>query len=255
MNRRPAARVRCYLPPEEWGQSGRVVFTGREAHHLLNVLRVRPGTVLCCFDGVGGEATAVVAGLTKREVTLDLKKRRQIPPPPRTISLAMAIPRHGKLEEIIDQATQMGASEIIPLSTQRGVVRLGVQEAQRKLLRWRQVAVEAGKQCEVSRLPTIAPLTSWKELLDRFPEYVRVLLAAVEGPHEPLEILCKGNPQRVLVLVGPEGDFTPEEIESACRAGARKFSLGGTVLRCETAAVVSLGLLSYLLRVGQESPV
>ncbi len=244
-------KARCYVSPGEWGPGGLLTVSGSEAHHLLRVLRIRPGMEVSCFDGRGTEGLASVSSIGRRQIFLQIIETKQARPFPWEVSLGAAVPRNGKLDQILDQATQLGVSRIIPLATARGVVKITPQSSEKKLSRWAQIVVEAGKQAEVSYLPEILPVTPWDSAIKNFSDYDRVLLAAVDGPHEEMEaLLSLGNPRRLLVLIGPEGDFTPEEIRQACAAGARRFSLGPTVLRCDTAAVVALGVLFHLLRKG-----
>ncbi len=225
-----------------------VRLSGPEAHQLLHVLRVTPGTVVTCFDGNGQEADGTVQRVARREVLLELGQARTMPGPRCWITLGIAVPRHAKFEQIIDQATQLGVSRIIPLSTQRGVVKISREASAQKQIRWSHVAVAAGKQSGTSRLPVVDPMTSWVEFLQLFSEFDRVLIAALEGPYSNLQTLLSGKEGRsVLLLIGPEGDFTSEEIREAVQAGARRVWLGPTVLRCETAVVAGLTLVSYFL--------
>ena len=242
-------KVRCHLPPESWIDS-MVRVSGNQAHHLIHVLRVKPGMTVTCFDGQGMEAAAVVEEVGRREVALRLKERRALPDRLWHLALGMAVPRHGKLDEVIDQATQLGASDLVPLLTHRGVVKLSVADGEKKQSRWKQIAIEAGKQSEVTRLPKIHPAVRWKDFIGSWAGagYDLVLIAAVEGPHESLSgLVSDGAARSVLVLVGPEGDFTPEEIQQAVQAAAPPISLGANVLRCETAAVVAMALVIYLM--------
>lgn len=246
--------VRSFLPPGRWGE-GKVVLSGEEAHHLARVLRVRPGEAVTLFDGQGREANAKVARVEAGEVLLEVGAPRVVPPPERAVALGIALPGNVKIDEIIDQATQMGVSRVIPLVTGRTVVKLSPERWKAKQGRLRRIALEAAKQCGIGRVPVIDPLTPWKDLLPSFRRFDPVLIAAVEGPHEPLPALLSASKGgEVLVLVGPEGDFTPEELQEARRAGAKPFSLGPTVLRCETAVVAALSLVSFLLREGSGRP-
>jgi len=243
-------RVRCYLPPELWADST-IRVSGNQAHHLIHVLRVSPGMTVTCFDGQGMEAVAVVEGVNRREVSLHLNERRHLPDRLWRVALGMAIPRHGKLDEVIDQATQLGVGEVAPLLTRRGVVKLSAADGEKKRSRWAQIAIEAGKQSGGTRLPRIQPVALWKDFVRSWAgaDYDLILIAAVEGPHQPLSpLVSEGTARNVLVLIGPEGDFTPEEIREAIEAGAHRISLGPNVLRCETAAVIAIGLVSFLLQ-------
>lgn len=240
--------IRCYIPPDQWGE-GDFVLSGREAHHLARVLRVRSGEKILCFDGTGREADAIVQKIAGDRLHLQVGPARRLPPDPFSLALAFSIPGQGKADEIVAQATQMGIAKILPMVTARSVVRGRQERLLRKQDRFLQIAVESAKQCGIPRIPQIEPVQPWDRLPGSFPLYDTVLLASLEGPWNPLPDLLKAPSIRtVLVLIGPEGDFTPEETEGAVRAGARRFSLGPTVLRCETACVSSLSVISFLLR-------
>lgn len=222
---------------------------GNEAHHLIHVLRVKPQQKIICFDGLGNEADGVVTRVTRGSLFLKLEHPKAGPSLPWDVSLGMAVPRQGKLDEIVSKTTQLGIREILPLATARGVVKSDLARFERKRERLSQIAIEAAKQCGVNRLPTIHPVISWKEVCHRFGDYDLTLMAAIEGPHENLnQLISRGHPAKSLVLIGPEGDFTPEEISAAVHAGAHRFSLSPHILRCETAAVVAVGLVSFFLQ-------
>lgn len=239
--------VRCFLAPEQWGE-GEVHLSGREAHHLARVVRVSSGESVVCFDGMGREASARVLKVTGQGLLLSVGPSRALPEPSFRITLAVGIPGQGKLDEIVGQATQLGVRRVIPMITERTVVREMGARAARKQERLRRVAVEAIKQSGSGRVPDIQPFSSFDRTLPFFQEYDRVLLASVEGPWESLPAILEKRCLCPLILVGPEGDFSPVEVEQAVRAGARRFSLGPTVLRCETACVAAVSLISYLLR-------
>lgn len=173
---------------------------------------------------------------------------RVVPEPPCQVTLVAAVPANAKLEQLVDQAAQMGAAAFIPLETSRTVVRMKADQRARKLERLRQVAVAAAKQCGIPRLPRIDPITPWKELLDRLGEADLVLLCLVAGAQGRIpQALPKPLPKRVWLLIGPEGDWSPEEIREVLGRGARTVSLGPTTLRCETAAVAALAQLHLAL--------
>lgn len=241
--------TRCYLSPEQWGE-GEIRLSGREAHHMVRVFRVAERDELLCTDGTGREAPAQVLRVSPRELLLSIGPTRSMPEPSFRLTLAVAIPGQGRMDEIVNQAAQMGVSRILPLVTERTVVPLSAFASGAKQGRLRRIAVEAIKQSGSGRIPEIRPAHPFNELILSFKEYDRVLLASVQGPWEPLEDLLTPHPSpfTVLLLIGPEGDFSPEEIDSAVRAGARRFSLGPTVLRCETACVAAVSVVSHLLR-------
>lgn len=239
--------VRCYIPPEQWQELCEV--KGNPAHHLLHVLRVRPNQRITCFDGLGNEAQGLVTRIGRQSLFLRLGPLQSIQSEEGLISLGVALPRGGRLDRIVNQATQLGVRELIPIATARGVVRLTAAGFEKKRKRLSQIAVEAAKQSGVDWLPQIQPLVSWKGLLELFHDDDLILLASLEGPHENLQrLLSDARIKRVLILIGPEGDFTPEEISSAVSHGAHRISLSAHTLRCETAAVVAVGLVSFLLQ-------
>ena len=255
-------KIRCYLPPEKWDRSV-IQINGREAHHLAHVLRVSPGFKVTCFDGQGTQAQAVVRSVSRKGVSLELGQRlpleeaaprpsgqrQPVPPPPWQVSLAVAIPKKGKLDQIVDQATQLGVHRLIPLLTGRGVVRIRLEEWPRKEPRLKQIVVEAGKQAGVDRLPILDSPIGWDDFVRSMEGYDRILMATVEGPHEDLgKLLSHGPVAKILLLIGPEGDWTSKEIEQAVGVGAHRISLGPTVLRCETAVVSGLSIVTALLR-------
>lgn len=239
--------IRVYLRPEQW--SSETVLTGEEAHHLARVLRVKEGETVLCLDGRGGQANGKVVRLSSKEVVLFLESpttaAQEIP----SITLAAAVPGQGKIEEIINQAVQLGVAGFIPMLTQRTEFKLSGDRLEAKQRRFYQVAIEAMKQSGSLFLPEVAPVTSWKELLASFPEYDLVLIASLEGPYPPLKpAISSLKPSRILILIGPEGDFTLEEVDQAVAAGALRFSLGSNVLRCETAAIAAVSIVSHLAR-------
>ena len=239
---------RCYLPPDDW-REGEIRLAGAQAHHLLRVLRVRRGDALVCLDGAGRESHASVRQLSTKEITLHLGPTQYLPEEPFSITLAMGVPGQGKLAEIVNQATQLGVAAIAPLSTERQLAGKRNDRADQTASRLHRVAVEAIKQSGTTRIPRIQPIRSFKEILTTFSGFDRVLLASLTDPREDLRVLLtEGQPRRVLILIGPEGDFSPQEISQAVEAGARCFSLGPSVLRCETACVGAVSVVSFLLR-------
>lgn len=243
--------IRCYLPPHLW-EKAPVRLAGGEAHHLARVLRVRPGERLLCFDGQGRECEAVVLGVSGGRLLLRLGPERKRPRSAGSLTLAVAIPGQGMLDRIVHEATQFGVERIFPIQTERSVVRLPPERFERKCAHLRRIALEAAKQSGVNFLPALDSPLPFSRLVKLLPEYDLALLASVESPHEPLRPLLRAGPggSRLILLVGPEGDFTPEEIARAEGAGAHRISLGSSVLRCETACVALLSVVSFLLREG-----
>ena len=238
--------IRCFIPPELWDKNP-LTLSGPEARHLAKVLRIRTGEKVICLDGHGRQAEATVLNVTPQQILLHLGPRRSLPELPWTLTLAAALPGQGKMEEIVGQATQLGVRRIIPLMTERCIVRAPAQRLERKSERFRQVALEALKQSGAGWIPEVEPVTPLDRFFSRFSAFDLALIATVEGPHEKLSGLVRPTHRNLLLLVGPEGDFTPEEIQRAAQAVARRVGLGPSVLRCETACVALISRVQLLL--------
>lgn len=192
---------------------------------------------------------AEVLQASREEVILRVEAAARVPAPAPSLVLAAALVQGGRFDQIVDQATQLGASEIIPLVSARTVVKPGADRRQALISRFRQIALEACRQSGVNHLPVIHPVTDFKKLIPALADCDLVVLGALTGEREPLAPLLSRRPmRRLLLLIGPEGDFTPEEIGQARKAGARPFSIAPNVLRCETAAAAALGVIAYLLQ-------
>jgi 16S rRNA (uracil1498-N3)-methyltransferase len=229
--------------------------TGREAHHALDVLRLRDGDALTVLDGAGHRFECVIQSHTRGHVMLTVKEKIFTPAPPCSITLLAGVPKGKIFEDIIEKATELGAARVVPLLTERTVVHFDAKTAATKVEKWQQVAVESIKQCGSPWLPKIeAPVTP-AQFLARGEKsdlsLVGSLQTARRHPREWLEefrAAHKRPPQSVAVWIGPEGDFTLAELQATEAAGARPVSLGRLVLRVETAAVYCLSILNYELQ-------
>jgi 16S rRNA (uracil1498-N3)-methyltransferase len=244
---------RFYLPPERCaGRSLRL--DGREAHHALKVLRVKYGELLAVLDGVGNEFLCTVENCSRDAVTLSVSLKNFQPPPAGQITLLVAIPKGKIIEGIIQKSVELGAHRIVPILSERVVTQLDGESAEHKREKWEQVAIEAIKQCGAAWLPKVeAPLTI-EQFLARGEKFDLSLVGSLQKERRHLreifrefESKQKRLPQSVGVWIGPEGDFTLDELRTIQNAGALPISLGNLVLRVETAAVYCLSILNYEL--------
>jgi len=245
---------RFYLPPEA-SHSGDLLLRGSEAHHALHVLRVRPGERVMVLDGKGLERTCTVLQANRDSLVLQPLERREVPPPAYQTTLLQAVPKGKLFESIVQKATELGAFEIVPLLSERVVVRLEGRDVPEKAAKWQGVAVEAIKQCGSAWLPKVAPPQTIKEFLGRGSNYDLALVGALQGIAEhPRKYLREfeeahgRRPRTICVWIGPEGDFTPAELALIQNAGGLPISLGPLVLRTETAATYALSFLNYELQ-------
>ena len=209
------------------------------SHHLLKVLRCKPGTDLEVFNGRGGSFAATLAG---SRGALALVAVGDFAPAdresPLAIELAIGISRGERMDWVVQKAVELGAAAIRPLVTQRTEVRLGGERADKKLGHWRQIAIAACEQCGRNRIPAIhAP----QPLAEALPTAAGLRLVLAPGAVQPLAALAD-QPTAVTLLIGPEGGLAPEEIAAAQAAGFVAVSLGPRVLRTETAPLAALAI-------------
>jgi 16S rRNA (uracil1498-N3)-methyltransferase len=244
---------RFYLPPEQCA-ANTLRLEGREAHHALRVLRLKFGELVAVLDGVGNEFLCTVENCSREAVTLSVSLKNHTPPLPCAITLLQAVPKGKIIESIIQKAVELGARRIVPVLSDRVVTHLDDGNAENKRDKWRNTAVEAIKQCGAAWLPKVEMPTTLEQFLARKETFDLSLVGSLQKerrhPRECLgEFQARHNrlPQSVGVWIGPEGDFTPEELKAIQAAGALPVSLGRLVLRVETAAIYCLSILNYEL--------
>lgn len=224
------------------------VLTGDEAHHCRDVLRLSPGATVTVFDGCGHEAQCEILTVGSDQVTLKLLQQFASPPLPCRITLAQAVPKKS-MDLIVQKATELGVAVIQPLLSDRTIVQL--DENATKLDRWRAIALESCKQCGNNWLPEIRPPLKAREFFNAPGQYDLAMIGSLQPGAQPLKkLLPPQRPATVLVVIGPEGDFTPAELAQALGAGLRPLSLGPLVLRAETAALYTISILHHELQVG-----
>jgi 16S rRNA (uracil1498-N3)-methyltransferase len=236
------------------------VLTGPEAHHAMSVLRIKTGDPVTLFDGTGHEAHCRVESMDKTTVHLKILQETVTPPLPARITLAQAIPKKN-MDIIIQKATELGVAGIVPLMSERTLVQLDADAP--KVDRWRSIALEACKQSGNNWLPEVHPPAKARDFLTRLAEQPRAydlkLIASLQPDAQPLKPILaalerSAAPVSVLILIGPEGDFTPAELSLAKSAGCLPLSLGPLILRAETAALYALSILHHELQVAQPDP-
>jgi 16S rRNA (uracil1498-N3)-methyltransferase len=241
---------RFYIPPHAW-RPDQLALDPAEAHHAVDVLRLLPSDRITLFSGEGEEVTAEIVRIDKKQLELRALSRAKTPPLGCHITLAQAIPKGKNMDFIVEKATELGATVIQPLLSERTVVQYGPEEAGKKGMKWQRVAIEAAKQCGQNWLPTVPMPATTKSFLAAAPKFDLMLIASLQpGARHLKEVLRESSstpPKRVLVLVGPEGDFTPAEVNLAMSSGCQPITLGPIILRTETAAIYCLSVLSHEL--------
>jgi 16S rRNA (uracil1498-N3)-methyltransferase len=244
---------RFYLPPREC-QSDLLTLTGAEARHAAEVLRIRPGDDAAILDGEGREFLCRVETVERKRILLKILQTSVSPAPPCPITLVQAVPKGKILESIIQKATELGVSRIIPLLSERVTTHLEGESVERKAEKWRQTAVEAIKQCGQRWLPRVEPPIPLPAVLARAEHYDLALIGSLQnGARHPREYFMsyksehRRPPASVVAWIGPEGDFSPAEVESIEKSGAQPMTLGPLILRSETAALYTLSIINYEL--------
>jgi 16S rRNA (uracil1498-N3)-methyltransferase len=219
-------------------ESERIAFTGAEARHICRVLRHRPGDRVRATDGRGNEFELELDVVRPQRVEGRVVARSRMSREPRKrLALAQAVLKGDKMAEVVETATEIGVSEVIPLLTERVVARIGPRPE-----RLRQVAVSGLKTSARTVLPDIAAATDVAGLARRMAEFGQTLVAYELEKSQGLDGLLDRSADRILLVVGPEGGFTEKEVAVLTAAGARCFSLGPRRLRAETAAAVGAAL-------------
>jgi 16S rRNA (uracil1498-N3)-methyltransferase len=246
---------RFYLTPESWNADA-LILTGTEAHHGRDVLRLGPGDKVVVFDGRGRELTAEIVSSDSSKISLRKLHEARTPPLRCQITLGQAIPKGKNMDLIVQKAVEIGAAEIAPILSDRTIVRLDEENAASKQSKWQTVAIEAAKQCGQNWLPRVHVPQTMTEFFQHRRRFDLQLIGSLQSDAVHLKkILAEyfaehgDRPTTVLMLVGPEGDFTPAELSLARTHGCRPITLGPIVLRVETASIYCLSVLSYELLV------
>lgn len=245
---------RFYLPPEHCRDSA-VELTGDEAHHALRVLRVQVGERVTVLDGAGHELICEVREASKRTVTLAVLHKNASSPLPCQITLLQAVPKAKAMDYIVQKASELGAARVVPILSERTVVHLDGADAADKATKWQQIAIESIKQCGSPWLTKIEPPLTLKSYLARREKFDLPLIASLQDDsRHPREFIqqfrgeYKRLPVTACVWIGPEGDFSPAEMNVIKTEGALPITLGRLVLRSDTAAIYSLSILNYQLQ-------
>jgi len=243
---------RCFVSPDAWDDRD-LRLSPEEEHHLLDVLRAVPGDLVTLMDGQGREAkarlTAAGAGRgASRRVVLEVVEKVRTVQPAVRLTLMQALPKGQRMDWIVEKATELGVSEILPVMTEHVVTRLREEQKKARQERWQRIAQSAAKQCRTHWAPEVRPVCAFPEALAVCAKADLFLVGALTPEARGLrtvlvEAAKKSRPRSLALLIGPEGDLSPAELAEACRAGAAPVSFGPWVLRVDTAALFGLSVL------------
>lgn len=215
-----------------------------QAHHAIHVLRLQTGDAITLFDGRGVEYAALIRRIDKSGLTLAVTARSEIDrESPLKVILAQGVSSGERMDYTVQKCVELGISAIQPLMTQRSVVRLAGERADKRVAHWRAIAVAACEQCGRNFVPEVLPVQSLTTWLGALQSATRYLLS----PGAPTRLRELGRPESpITLLVGPEGGWNDEETLAARVAGFTPLALGPRVLRTETAAVAALAALQAI---------
>jgi 16S rRNA (uracil1498-N3)-methyltransferase len=231
-----------------------ILLSPDESHHLVAVNRAAAGATVVAFDGKGAEWICDLASADKRGAQLKVRFAQKAKPLPWRITLGQALPIGNAMDAIVRKATEIGVARIVPLESERTQVHLDGDRSDKKIGKWQTASLEAAKQCGNPWLPEIGPVTPAAAFMEAAKGYDLKLIASLQPGAKSLKSVLASfraaphrAPLNVLWLIGPEGDFTPAEMGQSRTSGFEPITLGPLVLRCETAAVYALSVLSYEL--------
>lgn len=237
---------RCHITTEQL-LSDSILLNREESRHLKTVLRVHPGTAIELFDGKGRTRSASVESVDKNTISIIPTAETQLHSKPGcAITLFACISKGKRMDWTVEKAVELGVSGIVPVISERTIVRLSPIEREGKAARWQRVAADAVRQCGSAWMPEISTPADFTDAASMFPDCTPVLTAALTEDALPLKDALREftiPPATAGWFVGPEGDFTADELDRLRDAGSRFVSLGSNVLRAETASIYGLSVL------------
>ncbi len=231
-----------FFVPRDAVQDNIIVIKGDDLNHIKNVLRKKPGDKIVCFDPAGFEyETELVSyGNTQAVLKVIASAQKQTEPAIRIV-LAQALPRSSKMDDIVQKATELGASEIIPVITERTVAKGSRTE------RWNRISKESAEQSGRAIVPAVRDTVSFDELLRTAEGFdLKILPWECEESRTLKSVLSeKSELSSILLLIGPEGGFSPSEASKASEKGFMTVSLGKRILRTQTAGPAAMAMILY----------
>lgn len=232
-------------------RDGRVVIEGSDVSHIKNVLRMKPGDEIRVCDGISRRFLCEIKSIGTDKVTADiLREEEPRGELPSKIYLFQGLPKGDKMDFIIQKAVELGARGIIPVQTERSVIRMEADAFAKKQARWQRIAESAAKQSGRDIIPAVSGIMTFAEAIKEALRLDVILMpyelaSDMKSTREVLGAITPG--QSIGVFIGPEGGFDADEAALAKEAGARLITLGKRILRTETAPLAVLSVLMYLL--------
>jgi 16S rRNA (uracil1498-N3)-methyltransferase len=236
---------RFFAAPEDFNDT-EIVLSDEESRHLRDVLRLRAGERVAVFDGAGRESACLIEQATGKRARLRILEEIAPPAPESNLNLTLAVAllKGEKFDLVVQKTTELGVKKIVPLATERADVKLkDARDVERKIERWQRIALEACKQSGRAAQPQIEQPIEFKSFVAQNPGGI---LFAERGGEKLQACFHENFSSNLIAIVGAEGGWAASEVETAKAVDYKIVTLGGRVLRAETAAIVAVALIENL---------
>jgi 16S rRNA (uracil1498-N3)-methyltransferase len=223
---------------------------GDDVNHIKNVLRYKKGDIIDICSEDGTIFTGEILLLNDKEITVVITDMNRTIESKLNITLFQALPKSDKMDLIIQKCTELGVNEIVPIITDRVIVKLDKVAEEKKVARWNKIALEASKQCGRQRVPSVNDVHNLKNLIEKISKYDIVLVAYEGEKNNSLKQVLKSKTsewKNIAILIGPEGGLSENDLKQLDFNNTTKISLGPRILRTETAGFMMLAILMYEL--------
>ncbi len=229
-------------------KDNKVTVSGDEAHHIINVMRMKKGDEFIACVGDETEYLSEITEITETVVYADIKDiTRSAAEPEIKVTIFQGLPKGDKLELIIQKAVELGVYEIVPVQTKRAVVKIEEKKKQTKAERWNKISASAAKQSGRGIVPEVKTPVSTKEAAEMMKSFDLAIVAYEEETETTLKSVLKESKdvKTVGIFIGPEGGIDSAEFDILTKSGAKSVTLGKRILRTETAPIAMLAMLMY----------
>lgn len=241
---------RFFVTPDAVGDAAIRITDREDLHHMIKVLRLKPGDEIEVSDGTAWEYRGVLRLVSAEEAVADIVDKQAFAREPAIqITLFQGMPKQGKMELIIQKAVELGVSRIVPVFTDRSVV-TDNGKMDKKIQRWQKIADEAVKQCRRGKIPEIGEDLTFSQMVEQWKDYDCVLFPYENEEDQSLKTglrSLKDKPRTLAIIIGPEGGFSDREAALLKDKGALCVTLGKTILRTETAGLAAIAMVLYEL--------
>ncbi len=225
-----------------------IITDEKQIHYFKNVLRLRVNEEVTVFNNSDSEYICNILLIDKEQICLQIKEKKPAHFNTFNLTIACAIPKKDDMDDIIDKLTQLEVNSIIPMETERTIVRLDESKKTTRLNRWRKIAQSASEQSQRNNIPVIPEITNVRKIIMDSENFDLKLIPTLINERKHIrEVISSFKHGNILILIGPEGDFTPAEVDLAKKAGFIPVTLGNSVLRVSTAAIALASYIKFTL--------